>query len=408
MRTIRNGLLFLLCAALLAVPFGCKGQGSEPESQAEGTAVSTAAPLDKLDANAVVLTVGDVPVYATTYRYQLRSRYDTIQRNNLYLWETYLTYVVNPSVYYPYPYYDTRTEEGIQALCEDVLAELGLEAATLYAAAQKGYSLTVTDQSNLMKAEENALDAIEELAESYDSEAAFFQAAGLTEDTFVRMYVRSQEASIDFSKLLDDYKQTHTVEGEALETGYARIVKETFEDRYMDGMYAQYLYYYISGGRRYPSLYIPDDAIFVRLFVHTNPTDAQKETFTALAETDFDALYTSADNEFTSREKVGDLAIAPKDELIKGLYAAAKDTAIGSVGSFSKEADGKTTLYLFQRVEGETGRVPIDRYAGVREIIVNQLIGTFCMDEVRALVNDPSVTVRNEELIASIRPTDES
>ena len=397
MRTVRKAFLLLLCAALL-LACGCKKQEEEITENEPGSEAVV------IDDNSVVLTVGDVPVYATTYRYQVQARYNTIQKNNLYDRDTYLSYVVNPSVYYPYPYYDTRTEEGIAALEEGVLNELALEAASIYAAAQKGYTRTITDNSYVEQAVSTAADALAESSEDYGSEEAFLAEAGLTEESFVRMYTRSREASIDFSKILENYRAENPIDDETLAAGYARIVKETFEDRYADGMYSQYLYYYIAGARSYPSLYIPDDAIFVRLFVHTNPTETQIAAYTKLAEEDFNGLYLGEDNEFTSQGSVGDLAVAPKDELVEGLYAAAKDTAIGSVGAMSRESDGKTLYYLFLRVEGETGAVSIDRYPGVREKILNQLYGTFCMDTLRELVNDPSVTTRNETVLQAIRP----
>ena len=68
------------------------------------------------------------------------------------------------------------------------------------------------------------------------------------------------------------------------------------------------------------------------------------------------------------------------------------------------EKDGSVTFYLFLRVEGQTGRVPIDRYPGVRERILNQLTGTLCTETLQALIDDPNVTVRNEALLATIRP----
>lgn len=385
MRKFRTALLLLLSALLLA-SFGCKKQDNS------------------IDADTTVMTVGDEPVYALSYRYQLQSRYDAIQKNNLYDRETYLAYVVNPSAYYPYPYYDTRTEEGKQALCEGVLNELALEAAAIYTAKQKGYQLNITDQSYITQAEENAAEVLEELAESYGSVEAFCRETGFTEDTFKRMYARSREASIDFSKLLEDYRANNTISEDALDVGYRRIVKETFVDRYTDGMYSQYLYYYITGARSYPSLYIPDDAIFVRLFVHTDAKEEQLAAWTAQAQENFETLYESADNEFTARGTAGDIAVAPKDELIEGLYEAAKDVAVGSVGSFSTVKDGKTTSCIFLRTEGETGVVPIDRYPGVHEMIVNQLSGTFCMDILRLTVADPEVATRNEALLRTIDP----
>lgn len=389
MRIVRTGILLLLCAALLAAS-GC-GKGRERETQT-------------IEADTAVLTVGDVPVYALTYRYQLSARYDAIQKSNLFDRDTYLSFVVSPTVYYPYPYYDTRTEEGMKALCEDVLSELALEAASIYAAKQKGYTLSIEDQSYIRQAEENARESIEELAESYGSVEAFYRETGLSEETLVRMHARSREAAIDFGKLLEAYREMHTIDDATLESGYARIVKETFEDRYTDGMYSQYLYHYITGARSYPSLYIPDDAIFVRLFVHTDPTEAQKQAYLDRAQTDFGELYMSRDNEFTSQGTAGDVAVAPKDSLVDGLYDAAKDVATGDIGSMTVEKDGKTTFCLFMRVDGETGRVPIDRYPGVREMIVRQLTGTFCMDTLREMVSDPSVTVRDDALIDAIKP----
>ena len=392
MRTIRTAFLLLLCAALLFA-LGCGKQETTTETEPETVTI---------DADSVVLTVGDVPVYAMTYRYTLQARYNGIVRNNLYDWETYLAYVVNPSVYYPYPYYDTRTEEGIAALEAGVLKELALEAASVYAAKQQGYTRSVTDESYIRQAEENALDILEESAEEYGSADVFLEDCEMTQETFVRMYARSREASIDYGKLLEAYRAEHTIDEETLAAGYERIVRETFADRYTDGMYSQYLAYYISGARSYPSLYIPDDAIFVRLFVHTNPTETQSTAYRNLAGTDFNSLYQSEDNEFTSQGTAGDLAVAPKDELVAGLYAAAKDVAIGDVGTMTLESDGKTVFYLFLRVEGETGVVSIDRYPGVREKVLNQLYGTFCMDTLRALLDDPAVTVRNEAVLNTI------
>ncbi len=387
MRQIRTGIAVLLCAAMLFAFVGCRKQ--------DGSAT-----------DAAVMTVGDVPVYAATYRYQLTARYNMIEKNGLYDRDTYLSYVVNPSIAYPYPYRDTRTEEGMQGLCEDVLKALAYEAASIYAAKQEGYQLTFEDESYIEQARENAKSALEEAVESFDSVDAFLAENGFTEETFIRMYEISREAAIDFNKLLDAYRKTATFDEQAIEAGYARIVKETFEDRYTDGMYSQYLAYYITGARSFPSLYIPDDAIFLRLFVHTNPTEEQIKAFTAQAHEDFNALYTDAGNEFTAQGTAGDLAVAPRDSLVEGLYDAAKDVPIGEIGSMTREQDGKTVFYLFLRVEGETGRVPIDRYPGVREMIRNQIVGATYTEYLKSLIDDPAITVRNEALRASIRPDD--
>ena len=59
---------------------------------------------------------------------------------------------------------------------------------------------------------------------------------------------------------------------------------------------------------------------------------------------------------------------------------------------------------LVFRSEGETGVVPIDRYPGVRERIVNQLLGAQCMDTLREKIADPTYAVRNAEMIEKIRP----
>jgi hypothetical protein len=218
------------------------------------------------------------------------------------------------------------------------------------------------------------------------------------------MFVRSMRAGILYNHLLEDYKASHTLSDEELQAGYERIVKETFVDRYTDGMYSRYLLFYLQGQRTFPSLYIPDDAIFIRLFAATDPTEEQIEAYKAQAEADFTALYESSDNEFLKTGSAGDLAIAPKDELFEGLYDAAKDVAIGSIGTLTVEKNGKTAFYLFLRTEGETGVVPIDRYPGMRERIIAQLLGTKCMDQLRETVKDPAVTTRNEDLIAAIRP----
>ena len=86
------------------------------------------------------------------------------------------------------------------------------------------------------------------------------------------------------------------------------------------------------------------------------------------------------------------------------IYNAAKDVPLGGVGTLTIEKDGKLAFYLFLRVEGEPGVVPIDRYPGVRERIVNQLLGAQCMDTLREKIADPTYAVRNAEMIEKIRP----
>ena len=384
----------LLLAALLLLACGKTEQESAPQPQ------MTIGPDD------VVLKVGDEPVYAVVYRYHLNDRLNTIRQYGLDDYETYLSYVSNPNINYLYAYYDTRTEEGMKAVSEDVLNELALEAAAIDAGTKAGYQLNVAEQSYLNQAlddaEEKLSDQLSENGGTYASREAFFEATGFTEERYAEMFVRSMQAGILYNHLLEDYKASHTLSDEELETGYARIVKETFTDRYTDGMYSQYLYYYLQGRRTFPSLYIPDDAIFIRLFAVTDPTDEQIESFRQQAETDFTALYESSDNEFLKNGSAGDLAVAPKDELLIGLYDAAKDVPVGSVGTLKSEKDGKTLFCLFLRTEGETGTVDIDRYPGVRERIVSQLLGAKCMDALRETVKDPSVTTRSEDVIKAV------
>ncbi len=397
MRKIR--LIPLLLAALLLLA-GCR----QPENTPEAPQTEPEKPV--IGADDVVLTVGDEPVYAAVYRYYLNDRVNTIREHGLYDRETYLSYVSNPSINYLYAYYDTRTEEGMRALSEDLLNELALEAAAIDAGTKAGYTLNVAEQSYLKQAESDAeeklLDQLAENGGAYASREAFFEATGFTEERYTEMFVRSMRAGILYNHLLEDYKASHTLSDEELQAGYERIVKETFVDRYTDGMYSRYLLFYLQGQRTFPSLYIPDDAIFIRLFAATDPTEEQIEAYKAQAEADFTALYESSDNEFLKTGSAGDLAIAPKDELFEGLYDAAKDVAIGSIGTLTVEKNGKTAFYLFLRTEGETGVVPIDRYPGMRERIIAQLLGTKCMDQLRETVKDPAVTTRNEDVIKAV------
>ena len=397
MRKIR--LIPLLLAALLLFACGKTEQPVQPETPEEAYIPG---------ADDVVLTVGDEPVYASVYRYHLNDRYGIIREHELYDREKYLSYVSNPNINYPYAYYDTRTEEGMNALCEDVLRELALEAAAIDAGTKAGYQLNIAEQSYLKQAEDDAEEKLSDQLESgggtYESREAFLKANGFTEERYAEMFVRSMKAGMLYNHILTDYKAAHTLTDEELETGYARVVKETFTDRYAPGMYSQYLYYYLMGQRTFPSLYIPENAIFVRLFAKTDPTDEQIEAYKQQAETDFEKLYASSDNEFASQGIATDLAVAENDELFEGLYNAAKDVPLGGVGTLTIEKDGKLAFYLFLRVEGETGVVPIDRYPGVRERIVNQLLGAQCMDTLREKIADPTYAVRNEKMIEKIRP----
>lgn len=384
----------LLLAALLLLACGKTEQESAPE------------PKMTIGADDVAVTVGAEPVYAVVYRYHLAERVQIIRNYGLDDYETYLSYVSNPNVNYLYAYYDTRTEEGMKGLSEDVLTEVALEAAAIDAGTKAGYELSITEQSYLVQAEEDAEEKLSELLTenggTYASREAFFEATGFTEERYTEMFVRNMKAGILYEHLLEDYKASHTLSDEEIEAGYARIVKETFTDRYTDGMYSKYLYYYLQGARTFPSLYIPENAIFIRLFAKSDPTDEQIEAYTAQAETDFTALYESQDNEFLKNGSVGDLAVAPNDEMFIGLYDAAKDVPVGSIGTLKSEKDGNTLFCLFLRTEGETGVVPIDRYPGVYERIVSQLLGAKCMDTLRETVKDPAVTTRNEDVITAV------
>lgn len=413
-------LIPLLLAALLLLA-GCANNNAAPAATAaepEGAAQaadntpsdSTVSPAKEcpVGPDDVVMTVGDEPVYAAVYRYHLNDRYGIIQEYKLYDHDAYLSYVSNPSINYLYSYYDTRTEEGLQALAEDVLREVALEAAAIDAGTKAGYEFNIAQQTYLRRAEDDAeeklSDQLRKNGGAYESREAFLKANGFTEARYTEMFVRSMKASFFYNCLLEEYKASHTLTDEELAAGYERIVRETFTDRYTPGMYSQYLYHYLAGQRTFPSLYIPDDAIFLRLFVKTDPTEEQIQAFGTQAETDFTALYESADNEFLKNGSAGDLAVAENDELFEGLYNAAKDVPLGGVGTLTIEKGGKTAYYLFERVEGETGTVPIDRYPGVRERIENQLLGAQCMDTLREKLADPAYAVRSEDVIAKIRP----
>lgn len=391
----RFRLIPLLLAALLL--FAC-GKPEKTENAQTGE--------NPIGADDVVMTVGGEPVYASVYRYHLKDRYSIIRKYGLDDHDKYLEYVSNPNINYLYAYCDTRTEEGLKALSEDVLNELALEAAAIDAGTEAGYELNIAEQSYLERAkndaEEQLSDQLSENGGTYASREAFLQENGFTEERYTEMFVRNMKAGVLYNHILEDYKASHTLTPEELEAGYARIVKETFADRYTDGMYSRYLYYYLQGSRTFPSLYIPDGAIFIRLFAKTGATDAEIEAFKQQAETDFTALYESRENEFLKNGAAGDLAVAPKDELFEGLYDAAKDVAVGSIGTMTLEKEGNSAFYLFLRVEGETGTVPIDRYPGVRERITNQLLGTKCMDTLREKIADPAYAVRNEEAIQTV------
>ncbi len=397
-RIPRTRLICALLAALLLC--GCAKTANGPEE-------TKTEPPAAIGPDDVVVTVGDTPVYAAVYRYYINDRVRTIRENGLDDRETYLKFISGPSTGYAYGYYDTRTEAGMDALCADVLNELALEAAAYDLGVRRGYRLTAQQQAFFHNAaddaEEKLGDNLTEAGGTYESREAFFRETGFTEERYVEMFERSLLAAMYFSFILEEYKAAHTLSDAELSEGYERIVKETFAERYTEGAYSAFLYYYLNGQRTFPSLYVPDDAIFVQVFAHTEPTDEQLEAFGTQAETDFNALCESADNEFPT-DRTGDLAVAPNDSLIDGLYEAAKDVPQGSVGTLTVEKDGKQVVYFFRRVGGETGVVPIDRYPGVRERIVQQLLGKNCMDELRETVNDPTVTVRNEEMIRSCRP----
>ncbi len=324
MRTIRI-LPLLLCLLLLACSANTqKTDEAAPTANAEQGMDDTA-----ISADDVVLTVGSEPVYAVVYRYHLAERLRAIEQHGLYDREKYLAYVSNPNFSYVYAYYDTHTEEGMRALASDVLTELALEAAAIDAGTKAGYQITAQEQTYLYQAKDNALNVLDDQLKAYggtyESREAFYAETGFTEDRFVEMYERNMKAGVLYERLLDDYKASHTLTEDEIQAGYERVVNETFRDRYTDGIYSQYLSFYLSGARSFPSLYVPDDAIFVRLFVNTDPTDAEKASIQAQAEADFNALYNSTENEFTAQGTAGDLAIAPNDSLADGLYDAAKD-----------------------------------------------------------------------------------
>ena len=124
MRRIR--LIPLLLAALLL--FACGGTAALEPAQTPEPAQTSECPVGPDD---VVMTVGGEPVYASVYRYHLMDRYSTIKAHGLDDHDKYMEYVSNPSINYLYAYWDTRTEEGMKALSEDVLKELALGAAAI-------------------------------------------------------------------------------------------------------------------------------------------------------------------------------------------------------------------------------------------------------------------------------------
>ncbi len=387
---------WLLIAALAVCGFACSKQDT-PDT-----------PSDADQAEAIA-TVGDVTVLMCVWQYQVQQRYNAIKAYKLDDQTVYQKYY--EAGLYSGGYYDTTTDAGVLGLKNEVLNELVLQAAILYTAERDGFTLDADGLAEVETAKQTAADAITanltDEGGSFATAETFLADAGLTEEQFTQMYVDSREASLYFNLMLANYKANTTLSDDTLQAGYEAVVKDTYVDGYTAGDYTKNLLLYLNGAD-YPSLYVPDGSIFVEMYITSGIDDEAFAALVTQAQTDFDTLFLGEDNLNTVHDAMHAYAISADDSLYDAaVFDTANTLAVGEIGSCSTESDGVTYRYIFRRVAGETGVVPMDTFEAAKEDIIDYIYGNTFMSSITALITDSSVTTihtESEGLAFALKP----
>lgn len=273
----------------------------------------------------------------------------------------------------------TKKNCALQYLFIEKAEELGLElteeqAAAVATAGQNAYESLAEEVKNEMK---EAYGQEPTASQLEDQLCATFNNMGMSKTTYKKDAEFSMKANYCALNVSNYYNENEIYSDEELRAQYDLFVEENFSN-YTAGDYKVFETAYQNGSTTYRYLMIPEDFVFVRTI--KVETLEEKDAIVAAIEggEDFETNLIKAVNKdefIKTMDPTEGYAIGKGDSFMEDndlIYNKAVEMEIGAwdwvdVVKNSTDSEGNATethtYYIFMRVEGQTGKVPYEKYA---------------------------------------------
>ncbi|MDD3400915.1 MAG: hypothetical protein PHT58_04705 [Eubacteriales bacterium] len=315
----------------------------------------------------------------------------------------------------------TPTEANSLQLREASLEACAQEVLFIAKAEELGIELTADQKANVNAAGQAAIDSLKNsiktslqnrgVANPTDAQinqylTDEFVDMGMSKSGYMKAAEFSQKAyycSVNVSAYYQS-EETCPYTEDQIKAEYDKIVEESFSD-YQVGDYALYESGYQAGNYSIRYLVIPEDFVFVRTIKVDNETDRDTIINGLNAGEDFEQYLRKEINtdEFIKTMELDEgYAIGKDDSFMKDdnqIYDKAVNMEIGAwdwvdVETTTTDDEGTEvvnhTYYIFMRVDGQTGKVPYEKYAsGIKSSIISGIM----TDELMANVTYPNTSL---------------
>lgn len=372
--------------------------------------------------NQTIASVGNMSITKGEFAQTFNDYYSNIDTYNLY------------ALYYGYgQYFDVSSEDGLNELRDYILENLLQRYAYVQMAEEMGITLTEEEEAECKQDGQDAYDDLfQQCVESAESAGSttpetyatttvstYLSNMGLTKKGFITRQVENSRANLLADKVYAQLQEEKVVTDEELPEIYNEYAQTNFADNYEDGSYATYEYYRRQGSTNLPYLYVPEDFVFVRMILITDPEvgadvltqikddPEQFETILRNGEINEDEFMVTLDED----EGYG---IGENDSLFDDqLYKVAKTMEIGDVQMVSVESettddDGNEVTvpicYIIKRIEGEpAGIVAYEKVADKINDTLLSYVKTNYADEALESWMDKAGITKDDAAIAAVK-----
>lgn len=378
--------------------------------------------LNYFERNQAIATVGNMSVTKGEFAQTFNDYYSNIDTYNLY------------ALYYGYgQYFDTSTEEGIDELRTYILDSLLEQKAYVQMAEERGITLTEEEEAQCKQDGKDAYDELfQQCVESAESAGSatpetyatttvstYLSNIGLTKNGYIARQAEASRTSLLCDKVYAKLEEEKEVTDEELPEIYNEYAQTYFADSYTEGSYATYEYYRRQGSYNTPYLYVPENFVFIRSILITDPEVANEVWPQIKAdETQFETYLRNGeineDQFMVTLDETEGYGIGENDSLFDDqLYAVAKDLEVGAIQMVSVEStttddDGNEVTvpicYIIKRIEGEpAGIVAYEKVADkVKDTLTSYVKTNYTEEALDSWMENAGVT-RDEAAIAAIK-----
>ena len=382
--------------------------------------------------NKTIATVGGEKVKMGQFARLYGSYYQDIENRNLYA-----------SWGLGGKYYDTSVVGWEQELKEDIFNELISQIQQKQKAIELGITLSDEERKDSKASGQTAVEEMEKQCLKSAEEAGatdaksyavsimnnYLRSNGMTKAQYRKENVQNAIYTLYQNKLREHCEEEFVINEEDLPGVYEELVQTAFVDAYKAGDYTLGLQSLRDEQSAYPSLYIPENFLFVRAIdAGTSEEDAQAMLARIEGGESFETIRLSMENKDDFMCVYPDpIALGPDDSFMgTAAYEQALEMGIGAYAITAnlvtvpvpEDADPimdeetgepvttteETHYYVIRRVESQTGMVPYEKYAAaLKDGLIMREKNRLYGEMLESWLKDASVS-RRDDLVQNVIP----